>query len=56
VSWLKLINRLRENEAAFDHYKIRPRVLVNVNEIDTSATIFGNKVCVTGSEFSSGEN
>ncbi|KAA8642599.1 alpha-hydroxy acid oxidase [Aspergillus tanneri] len=35
---------LRENETAFDHYKIRPRVLVNVHEIDTSTSIFGCKV------------
>ncbi|PLB42156.1 alpha-hydroxy acid oxidase [Aspergillus candidus] len=35
---------LRENEAAFDRYKIRPRVLKNVNQIDTSTTILDTKV------------
>lgn len=36
--------RLRENEEAFNRYKIRPRVLRNVSQIDTSAEIFGYKV------------
>ncbi|KAM0542264.1 hypothetical protein ACHAPJ_012872 [Fusarium lateritium] len=36
---------LRDNEAAFDRYKIRPRVLVNVDNIDVSGQIFG---CKTG--------
>jgi isopentenyl diphosphate isomerase/L-lactate dehydrogenase-like FMN-dependent dehydrogenase len=36
--------RLRDNEAAFDRYKIRPRVLVNVDNIDTSSELFGKKV------------
>ncbi|GME25460.1 FMN-dependent dehydrogenase family protein [Neofusicoccum parvum] len=35
---------LRDNEAAFDRYKIRPRILVNVSTVDTSTTIFGTKV------------
>ncbi|KAH8432852.1 alpha-hydroxy acid oxidase [Aspergillus melleus] len=35
---------LKENESAFDHYKIRPRVMVNVDDIDTSTTLFGSKV------------
>ncbi|KAE8372034.1 FMN-dependent dehydrogenase [Aspergillus bertholletiae] len=35
---------LRENEAAFDRYKIRPRILINVDQIDTSTEIFGTKV------------
>ncbi|KAF4544072.1 FMN-dependent dehydrogenase family protein [Lasiodiplodia theobromae] len=35
---------LRENEEAFNRYKIRPRVLVNVDNIDASAEIFGQKV------------
>lgn len=34
-------NSLRDNEAAFARYKIRPRVLRNVSEVDTSTTIFG---------------
>ncbi|KAL9580247.1 MAG: hypothetical protein Q9203_006381 [Teloschistes exilis] len=34
---------LRENEEAFNRYKIRPRVLRNVSQIDTSAEIFGYK-------------
>ncbi|POR36825.1 hypothetical protein TPAR_02961 [Tolypocladium paradoxum] len=35
---------LRENELAFDRYKIRPRVLRDVSTIDTSTTILGTKV------------
>ncbi|OGM42082.1 (S)-2-hydroxy-acid oxidase [Aspergillus bombycis] len=35
---------LRENEASFDRYKIRPRILINVDQIDTSTEIFGTKV------------
>ncbi|KAF7596368.1 hypothetical protein BBP40_002112 [Aspergillus hancockii] len=35
---------LRENESAFDRYKIRPRILINVDKIDTSTEIFGTKV------------
>ncbi|KAK8215676.1 (S)-2-hydroxy-acid oxidase [Phyllosticta capitalensis] len=35
---------LRDNEEAFNRYKIRPRVLVNVDKADTSAEIFGVKV------------
>ncbi|KAK0664160.1 Oxidase FUB9 [Lasiodiplodia hormozganensis] len=35
---------LRENEEAFNRYKIRPRVLVDVDNIDTSTEIFGQKV------------
>ncbi|KAI7204637.1 hypothetical protein D0869_01090 [Hortaea werneckii] len=34
---------LRDNEAAFDRYKIKPRILVNVEEIDTSGELFGVK-------------
>jgi (S)-2-hydroxy-acid oxidase len=37
---------LRENEAAFDRFKIRPRVLRDMSKIDTSTEIFGSKVCV----------
>ncbi|KAK6387175.1 hypothetical protein LTS17_000441 [Exophiala oligosperma] len=35
---------LRDNEAAFDRYRIRPRILKNVSHIDTSTTIWGSKV------------
>ncbi|KAF7561394.1 hypothetical protein G7046_g2750 [Stylonectria norvegica] len=35
---------LRDNEDAFNRYKIRPRVLVNVSDLDISTTIFGKKV------------
>ncbi|GAB7332141.1 hypothetical protein MBLNU13_g04017t1 [Cladosporium sp. NU13] len=34
---------LRDNEAAFDRYKIKPRILVNVDNIDTSSELFGKK-------------
>ncbi|KAL4887808.1 FMN-dependent dehydrogenase [Aspergillus ambiguus] len=37
---------LRENEAAFDRYKILPRTLVNVDKIDTSTEILGSKVAL----------
>lgn len=37
-------NSLRDNEEAFNRYKIRPRILVNVANVDTSSTIFGEKV------------
>lgn len=36
---------LRENEEAYNRYKIRPRVLVNVHNVDISTEIFGTKVC-----------
>jgi (S)-2-hydroxy-acid oxidase len=36
--------RLRENVTAYDRYKIRPRILRNVSNIDTSAEIFGRKI------------
>ncbi|KIY02029.1 uncharacterized protein Z520_02167 [Fonsecaea multimorphosa CBS 102226] len=35
---------LRDNEAAFDRYRIRPRILRNVSTVDTSTTIWGSKV------------
>ncbi|BCS30189.1 alpha-hydroxy acid oxidase [Aspergillus puulaauensis] len=35
---------IHENETAFNRYKIRPRALVDVAEIDTSAEIFGCRV------------
>lgn len=38
--------RLRENETAFDRYKIRPRILINVDKVDTTTEIFGTKVYI----------
>lgn len=35
---------LRDNEEAFNRYKIKPRVLVNVKSIDLSTTLFGRPV------------
>ncbi|KAL4786869.1 FMN-dependent dehydrogenase [Aspergillus varians] len=35
---------LRDNEAAFDRYKILPRVLINVANVDTSTQMLGTKV------------
>ncbi|PMD56828.1 FMN-dependent dehydrogenase [Hyaloscypha bicolor E] len=35
---------LRDNEEAYNRYKLRPRILVNVSIIDMSTTIFGTKV------------
>ncbi|KAJ5281635.1 hypothetical protein N7478_007007 [Penicillium angulare] len=40
----KLSPMYRENETAFDRYKIRPRILVNVDNIDTSTDFLGSKV------------
>jgi (S)-2-hydroxy-acid oxidase len=34
---------LRDNEAAFNRYKIRSRILTNVQDIDTSGKLFGFK-------------
>jgi isopentenyl diphosphate isomerase/L-lactate dehydrogenase-like FMN-dependent dehydrogenase len=45
---LILVYSLKDNEAAFDRYKIRPRVLVNVAKIDLETEIFGVKVRTTG--------
>ncbi|KAL6410257.1 Alpha-hydroxy acid dehydrogenase, FMN-dependent [Ilyonectria robusta] len=36
--------RLRESEAAYDHYKIRPPVLRDPTGLDASTTICGTKV------------
>src|SRR5262245_23854637 len=35
---------MRRNRAAFDRVAFRPRVLVNVSEIDTSAELLGHKL------------
>lgn len=35
---------LRRNVSAFDAYEFRPRVLVDVSDVDTSATVFGEKI------------
>lgn len=40
----KCVQRLRDNQSAYDRYKIRPRVLRNVSNLDTSTEIFGQKV------------
>ena len=37
---------LRENLAAFARWKLRPRVLVDVSEIDTSATVLGTRIAL----------
>ena len=37
---------LKDNEEAFNRYKIRPRVLVNVENIDLSGEIFGFKTAL----------
>ncbi|KAH8895673.1 (S)-2-hydroxy-acid oxidase [Thozetella sp. PMI_491] len=37
---------LRDNEEAYNRYKIIPRILVNVDDIDMSTTIFGTKVAL----------
>ncbi|RSL41289.1 hypothetical protein CEP53_012845 [Fusarium sp. AF-6] len=34
---------IRDNEAAFDRYKLRPRTLNDVSSLDTSTTILGTK-------------
>ncbi|CAG9988779.1 unnamed protein product [Clonostachys byssicola] len=39
-----LFNSVQDNEAAYNRYKIRPRVLRDVSNIDTSTTILGTKV------------
>lgn len=38
------ITSLKDNEAAFNRYKIRPRVMINVAKIDLETEIFGTKV------------
>jgi hypothetical protein len=38
------ISSLRDNEESYNRYKIRPRILVNVSNLDTSTAIFGTKV------------
>lgn len=34
---------MSENETAFDRFKIRPRILCDVSNIDTSTTFLGEK-------------
>lgn len=36
--------RLRDNERAYDKFKIRQRILVDVASVDTTTTIFGSEV------------
>lgn len=38
------MNSLKDNEAAFNRYKIRPRVMINVAKIDLETEIFGTTV------------
>lgn len=38
------LHSLQDNEAAFDRYKLRPRVLINVEKVDTETEILGTKV------------
>jgi len=38
------MNRLRDNEQAYKRYRIRPRILVNVDKVDTSTEFLGVKV------------
>ncbi|KAI1375626.1 S-2-hydroxy-acid oxidase [Hypoxylon crocopeplum] len=35
---------LRENEAAFDRFKLRPRILVDVSNVDPSTTLMGAQI------------
>lgn len=37
-------DRLKDNEEAFNRYKIRPRVMINVAKIDLETEMFGIKV------------
>lgn len=37
---------LRDNEAAWDGYRLRPRVLVDVSEVDASTTILGRRAAL----------
>ncbi|KAH6980829.1 (S)-2-hydroxy-acid oxidase [Ilyonectria sp. MPI-CAGE-AT-0026] len=37
---------LRDNEEAYNRYKIRPRILVNVQDVDISGEIFGCKTAL----------
>jgi (S)-2-hydroxy-acid oxidase len=38
--------RLRDNEEAYNRFKIRPRILINVDNIDLSGEIFGCKTAL----------
>lgn len=35
---------LRDNEAAFDRWRVRPRVLVDVGSVETSTTVLGREI------------
>ncbi|KAF2169495.1 hypothetical protein M409DRAFT_20709 [Zasmidium cellare ATCC 36951] len=37
---------LKDNEEAYNRYKLRPRTLRNVHDLDMSATVFGTKVSI----------
>jgi isopentenyl diphosphate isomerase/L-lactate dehydrogenase-like FMN-dependent dehydrogenase len=36
--------RYRANTSAFDKYVLRPRVLVDVSQVDTSTELFGRRI------------
>lgn len=38
------LNTVRENKSAYDRYSLRPRVMVDVTEVDTSTICLGSKV------------
>lgn len=38
------LNTLKENKSAYDRYRLRPRVMIDVTEIDTTTTCLGSKV------------
>lgn len=41
---MSIIFSLRDNEEAYNRYKLRPRVLRNVGQVDMNTEIFGVKV------------
>jgi len=38
------LNTLKENKSSYDRYRLRPRVMVDVTEVDTSTTCLGSNV------------
>ncbi|CUM56126.1 unnamed protein product [Debaryomyces tyrocola] len=38
------LNTLKENKSAYDRYRLRPRVMVDVTEVDTSTACLGSNV------------
>jgi isopentenyl diphosphate isomerase/L-lactate dehydrogenase-like FMN-dependent dehydrogenase len=47
------VNSLNDNKAAFDRYRLRPRLCRDVSEVDTSAAVWGAKVIKVPSHGSS---